>query len=176
MGEQAKPKSVVGRVFDIAMAILYAIAGYYFLTHPIASLNVAAAVFVVFFMAAGLMEVIHFFINRKEGVSVWMLLIGVLNVLLGIYLLSSAYNLFAFLPFMMAFWAMFVGFGRIGFAFTQKKANHQWISSLIAGIAMIILGIFMFNNPVASILTVSLLFAIGMWVMAVNNLIEAFSE
>lgn len=176
MEQNAKPKSTVSRIFAVVLAVLYAIAGYYFIAHPIVSLNVAAVIFIIFFMAAGFMEVISYFVNRKNGGSVWMLVLGIINIILCIYILSSTYHLVTFLPFMMAFWAIFSGVTYIGFAFTKKKMEQQWVSTLIIGIVMIIIGILMFSKPLISILTVSFLFAISMWAMVINYLVAAFTK
>ena len=132
--------------------------------------------YVCFFTVTGIVQIINYFTNKNAGASGWLLALGILDVVLGLYLLTHALALFTFIPFLVAFWAVFVGAGRIGLAFTVKKAGGSWGLILAAGIAMIILGIMMFSAPLASILSVAVLFAVGMFVLAIDSLVEAFTN
>lgn len=173
---KTEQKSTLSRVFDVIMAVLYGVAGYYFLFHPVTALTAAAIVFIIFFIAAGIVEIIHYFLNRQEGVSIWMLILGIINVVLGVYILLNAVDLITLLPQLVAIWALLIGISRFVFAFTQKNTEHQWISSLVTGIVLFILGVFMLLTPVVTIVSLGVLFGIVLCVLAVNNLIEAFTK
>jgi uncharacterized membrane protein HdeD (DUF308 family) len=70
-------------IFQVLIGILYAIGGFYFLTHPIMATGTLTLLLAGIFLAEGVMEIISYFRLRKEGASGWLILNGIITLALG---------------------------------------------------------------------------------------------
>jgi uncharacterized membrane protein HdeD (DUF308 family) len=82
--------------WKLLVAVVYLIAGFYFLLHPLLSLGSFTLALAFFFGAEGVMDLIVYFQNRHAQGSGWILLDGVVTLILGILVwrnwpLSSAW-------------------------------------------------------------------------------------
>lgn len=167
-------KSVGQRIWAIIAALLYVLAGFFFIKYPIESLDVVGIIYVIFFIAAGFSQIFGYFVGRKLGASGWLLALGIIDVILGCYLLANANALFMLVPLFIIIWAFIVGFGRIGLAFSQRKQSQGWIVTLLLGLLLLFIGVLMIFLPLFSVVTVSILFAIAMFVLGIQQVVEAF--
>jgi uncharacterized membrane protein HdeD (DUF308 family) len=70
-------------IFQILVGILYAIGGFYFLTHTLMATGTLTLVLAGIFLAEGVIEIISYFRLRKEGASGWLILNGIITLALG---------------------------------------------------------------------------------------------
>lgn len=70
--------------WKLLVAVVYLIAGFYFLLHPLLSLGSFTLALAFFFGAEGVMDLIAYFQNRRAQGSGWILLDGVVTLILGI--------------------------------------------------------------------------------------------
>jgi uncharacterized membrane protein HdeD (DUF308 family) len=70
-------------IFQVLVGILYAIGGFYFLTHTIMGTATLTLLLAGIILAEGVIEVISYFRMRSEGASGWLLLNGIITLLLG---------------------------------------------------------------------------------------------
>lgn len=70
-------------IFQILVGILYAIGGFYFLTHTLMATGTLTLVLAGIFLAEGVIEIISYFRLRKEGASGWLVLNGIITLALG---------------------------------------------------------------------------------------------
>jgi uncharacterized membrane protein HdeD (DUF308 family) len=70
-------------IFQVLIAIVYLIGGFYFLTHTIMATGTLTLVLAGVILAEGVLEVISYFRMRGEGASSWLLLNGIITLLLG---------------------------------------------------------------------------------------------
>jgi uncharacterized membrane protein HdeD (DUF308 family) len=70
-------------IFQVLIGIVYAIGGFYFLTHTIMATATLTLLLAGIILAEGVIEVISYFRMRSEGASGWLLLNGIITLLLG---------------------------------------------------------------------------------------------
>jgi uncharacterized membrane protein HdeD (DUF308 family) len=70
-------------IFQVLIGIVYAIGGFYFLTHTIMATGTLTLLLAGIILAEGVIEVISYFRLRKEGASGWLLSNGIITLALG---------------------------------------------------------------------------------------------
>jgi len=70
-------------IFQVLVGILYLIGGFYFLTHTIMGTATLTLLLAGIILAEGVIELVSYFRNRKEGASGWILFNGIITLLLG---------------------------------------------------------------------------------------------
>jgi len=71
-------------VWKVLVAIIYLIAGIYFLMHPFLAVAVVTLVLAAFFLIEGLVNVFSYFATRKVGATYWLLLNGIVSIILAV--------------------------------------------------------------------------------------------
>jgi uncharacterized membrane protein HdeD (DUF308 family) len=71
-------------IWKVLVAILYLIAGIYFLMNPLVGVASFTLALAIFFVAEGLLDLVAYFQNRNAGGSGWILLDGVITLILGV--------------------------------------------------------------------------------------------
>ena len=73
----------VGHVaWKVVVALIYLVAGIYFLIHPFLAVAVVTLALAVFFLIEGLVDVFSYFTTRQAGASYWILLNGIVSIIL----------------------------------------------------------------------------------------------
>jgi uncharacterized membrane protein HdeD (DUF308 family) len=70
-------------IFQVLVGILYLIGGFYFLTHTIMGVATLTLLLGGIILVEGVIELISYFRNRKEGASAWILVNSIITLLLG---------------------------------------------------------------------------------------------
>jgi len=70
-------------IFQVLIGILYAVGGFYFLTHTIMGTATLTLLLAGIILAEGVIEIISYFRMKKEGASGWLLLNGIITLALG---------------------------------------------------------------------------------------------
>ncbi len=70
-------------IFQVLIGVLYAIGGFYFLTHTIMGTATLTLLLAGIILAEGVIEIISYFRMKSEGASGWLLLNGVITLALG---------------------------------------------------------------------------------------------
>jgi uncharacterized membrane protein HdeD (DUF308 family) len=71
-------------VWKVLVALIFLVAGIYFLTHPFLAVAVVTLALAAFFLVEGLVDVFAFFATRKAGASYWILLNGIVSIILAV--------------------------------------------------------------------------------------------
>jgi len=69
-------------VWKVVVALIYLVAGIYFLTHPFLAVALVTLALAAFFLVEGLVHVVSYFATRKAGASYWILLNGIVSIIL----------------------------------------------------------------------------------------------
>ena len=168
-------KTTGARICSLLLALLFFGAGILFLMYPIRSEAFVGLIYICFFTATGIMQIITYFTQRKAGASGWSLALGILDVLLGIYFLGHVYAAIALLPYLLAFWAICSGFMRIIIALQLKGESTAWGWGLFFGGLLMLVGILMLFNFGITLLTVAFLLAFAMFICGFQNLMNVFA-
>src|SRR5215469_477714 len=69
-------------VWKVLVALIYLVAGIYFLVHPFLAVAVVTLALAIFFLIEGLVSVFSYFATRKAGASFWILANGIISIIL----------------------------------------------------------------------------------------------
>jgi len=79
-----RSKGVGHILWKLLVAIVYLVAGFYLLYHPLLGVASLTLVLAVFFFAEGIVDLVAYFSMRKAGASGWILLDGIVTLILGV--------------------------------------------------------------------------------------------
>jgi uncharacterized membrane protein HdeD (DUF308 family) len=68
--------------WKVLVALIYLVAGIYFLIHPFLAVAIVTLALATFFLVEGLVSVFSYFATRKAGASYWILLNGIVSIIL----------------------------------------------------------------------------------------------
>ncbi len=130
--------------------VLLIIVGIWVIASPIASYLSLSLLFAWGILLTGIFEIIFAVSNRKGMDSWgWTLASGILDLVIGFYLLSYPAITITVLPFILGFWLLYRGGAAIGSAFDMKSyGDRNWGWFLFLGIAIIFFGLMVLVNPV----------------------------
>jgi uncharacterized membrane protein HdeD (DUF308 family) len=75
--------------WKLLVAVVYLVAGGYFIAHPVLATATFTLVLGIFLFAEGVADMVAYFATRKSGASLWMLLDGVVTLFLGFFIWSQ---------------------------------------------------------------------------------------
>ena len=70
-------------VWQLILAVIYLIGGFYFVTHPLLGLGTLTLLLAVILVMEAILELIAYFVIRSEGGSGWRLVNGIITLILG---------------------------------------------------------------------------------------------
>lgn len=134
---------------SLLVGILFIVFAIYLMFAPLASYIALSILFSVSMFVSGLFEIV-FAISNKKNISSWgwYLTGGIVDLLLGIFLMASPGLSMSVLPFILAFWLMFRGFSATGYAMDLKHfGTRNWGWYMAFGILAIICSIGIIWQP-----------------------------
>jgi len=140
----------------LIMGIVLIIMGLWVFATPLTSYIALSIIFAVTFFVTGILEIIHALGNRREiDQWGWSLAGGVLDLILGILLLSQVEVSMLVLAFVVGFGVLFRSIFAIGHAIESKKRQYgPWGYLLFLGILGLIFSFIMIWNPLFAGLTI----------------------
>jgi uncharacterized membrane protein HdeD (DUF308 family) len=135
---------------SLLIGILYIIAGVWVFQTPLASYVSLSIVFSVFIFVSGISQIL-FSITNKNDINNWgwYLAGGILDLIIGILLMSHPLMTMTILPFYVGFWLLFQGFMAIGLSFQFKAIDvPNWGWLLFLGFLTLMFAFLLLANPV----------------------------
>lgn len=134
---------------SLILGILYVIAALCLLFAPISSYLALSIIFSVSMLVGGIVEIIFAASNRKRISSWgWYLAGGIVDLILGIYLVAYPLVSMEVIPFLVAFWLMFRGFTATGYSMDLKRyGTKEWGWYMAFGILAIICSLIILWQP-----------------------------
>lgn len=149
--------------------------GIYVLASPAESLWGLGIVFAILMLVSGVFSLVVAFTENYLPGRGWIAVEGAIEIVLGILLLTNVtLTSKLFLPFMLAFWLMFRGFGLIGMASDMRKmkvAGMGWTIAL--AILLILCSFLILFNPMVGAAAIVIWVGIGFIIGGIS--IVAFS-
>lgn len=136
--------------------ILFVLLGFYIFSQPLASYLALSLFFATAFLVSGIFEVAYAFSSKQYDAGWgWALFGGIVNIVFGIFLLSSPALTMTVLPMYIGFVILFRSLLGIFHAFSlQKIGISGWGWALFAAIIGVLFAIMMITNPVFGGLTI----------------------
>ena len=141
---------------SLILGIVFIGVGFLLMSAPVISYITLSILFGVTMFISGFFEM-AFAITNKETLSSWGWYIasGIIDILIGMYLMFYPGMSMAILPFVIAFWLMFRGFSSIGYAFDLRRyGTKDWGWFLTLGVLAIICAVTILWQPLFGALSV----------------------
>lgn len=141
---------------SLLIGILYIFGGIWVFQTPLASYVSLSILFSAFIFVSGISQII-FSISNRENVQSWgwYLVSGIIDLVIGILLISHPLMTMAILPFYIGFWLLFQGFTAMGLSFQFKSAGiTSWVWLLFLGLLTLVFSFLLLANPVFASLSI----------------------
>ncbi len=148
---------------SLIIGILFAAMGIWMLLTPMATFAALVILFSVFMFTSGVFE-IAFAVSNHRAIRGWgwYLVVGIIDLLLGGYLMFHPGLTAIIIPLVIAFWLMFRGFTAIGFAIDARSIGLRgwgWylaMGSLAVGCSLLVIW-----QPVSGMVAATLMAALA---------------
>ncbi|MBV7530551.1 HdeD family acid-resistance protein [Chitinophaga sp. sic0106] len=156
--------------------IIFIIAGFVVFSNPFSSYVLLSIFFAVTLFVSGFAEIIFAVSNREHMYGWgWSLASGIIDLVVGLLLMIYPAVSMAVIPIFLGFWFLFRGISLIVFSIQlsmEKVPNWGWL--LVGGIILIMLSVFILDNPALGVATILGIVAASFWVAGVLAIIFAF--
>ncbi len=146
-------------IWHLIAGILMALLGVFIWLNPAATLLALALYIGIVFIVVGA----GYFAASFSFRSGWYLLVGILDILVGIVFVSNLGVSAASLPIIFAIWCLAVGAIQVASAFQLRSEGFPWGWSLSVGLLGIVFGFLILAYPALGALTITAL--MGAYVM-----------
>ncbi len=125
--------------------------------HPLASLMSFAFFIGIGFVVAGINHLVPYFTMRGSSYRPsWLLPQGILDILLGVLMLTRIGLTTLMIPVLLGFWVMFMGVLRLYSSFQLKRAGlKKWWILLISGVLLLLCALMVISSPILGALLVT---------------------
>lgn len=162
---------------SLLLAVLFFIAGWTALNDPLTTLIAMGLMFGMIAIVQGVSALMYYFELKKvlPGNPWYLILIGVLDLLVGLYLVFNPAVSVTFLPMLFVIWFLIDSIMNIFLAFRLKDSQRSWFWVRLAlGILGVVIGFALAGNLLAAIISVTYLIAFYFFTGAIIKLIDAF--
>ncbi|MCP3894595.1 MULTISPECIES: HdeD family acid-resistance protein [Bacteroides] len=134
---------------SLLLGILYIGVAIALMFSPLGSYIALSIIFSISMLLSGIVEIAFAFSNRKRVSSWgWYLAGGIIDLILGIYLITYPMVSMEVIPFIIAFWLMFRGFSGTGYAMDLKRyGSRTWGWYMTFGILAILCSLLILWQP-----------------------------
>lgn len=134
---------------SLLLGLLYIIVAMCLMFAPLSSYVALSVIFSISMLISGILEILFAVSNRKSMSSWgWYLAGGIIDLILGFYLVAYPLLSMEIIPFIVAFWLMFRGFTLTGYAMDLKRyGTKEWGWYLAFGILAILCSLAIIWQP-----------------------------
>jgi uncharacterized membrane protein HdeD (DUF308 family) len=149
----------------IIRGVLFIGLGIYMIASPVGSFIALGFLFGLIIFLTGVAELIRVTRERTQGGRTWHLVLGIIDVILGIILMGHVGTSMAIMRIILGVWFLFRGFSLFSFA---RHAGRSWM--LIAGAILIfVFGLLILFDPTFGDMTIILWTAIAFIITGIFN-------
>ncbi|MDR1760445.1 MAG: DUF308 domain-containing protein [Fibrobacter sp.] len=160
------------------IGVLFIIGGVFMLAKPFASIAAMTILFSVSFFVWGIFEIVFSLYNTRNQNWGWYLAGGVLDLLIGIMLMSSSlFEQMEILAFFIGFWLIFRGAVLMGHSFEFKHLGvKNWGWLLFLAIVTLLLAFAVIAIPALALGTVLIWVSISLIFLGISYIVLGFSS
>jgi uncharacterized membrane protein HdeD (DUF308 family) len=154
----------------LVRGILFVLTGIYMISSPTTSYVALGFFFGLVILLAGVSELLHSYRGRNESSRSWHLMIGLIDIILGVVLMSHISASVTVLRIIVGIWFLFRGISLLGFSGILGKS---WVLSL-GGVLTLLFGLLVLFNPAFGSMTIILWIAFAFILTGLFNILLAF--
>ena len=159
------------------LGILSLILSFLAFNHPMVSILSVAFFFAVGAILKGIYELLfrralRQFVNYN---STLLIIIGIVDLLIGVFFLFSLSGTILALPYLFAFWLIFDSIGTLLTARPIRNfSNTQFWFTILVGVLGIIIGFLLLSNPFSTYVAIATLVGVYFMLYGILNIVYAF--
>ena len=164
---------------NIILNILFLIFGVYIYMNPYITINVVGIIIGIYFMLFGMYAIYEFFMRSETPIFTYKIFVGVLAIILGLFIMTNPFNLVKILTFALGIYLIIISLAKVLEAFKLKKLGYDgWLLVFVTSILLLIFGVFITINPMASkdIVQAAAIFIILSSILEIANLFMLYSK
>ena len=159
---------------SLLLGIVYIIVALWLMFSPLSSYVALSIVFSISMLISGILEIIFSLSNRKGVPSWgWYLVGGIIDLILGIYLIAYPMVSMEVIPFIIAFWLR--GFSSTGYSIDLKRyGTRDWGWYMAFGILAIICALIILWQPAVGALYVVYMISFTFFIIGLFRVMLSF--
>jgi len=150
--------------------LLFVVTGIYMISSPASSYAALGFFFGLVIFLTGVGELLHAVRHKQTDNRSWHLMLGIIDILLGIILMGHVSASITILRIMVGVWFLFRGVSLFSFS---RITGRSWLL-ILGGILTFIFGLLVLFNPVFGAMTIILWTAIAFIITGLFNIVLAF--
>jgi uncharacterized membrane protein HdeD (DUF308 family) len=156
--------------------VLLVVLGLWMLKMPRESFEGLAFLIGLITLIGGLIETVSsYYARKKPGVWGWNLSGGILDIIIGIFLMVNPMAILALITIFISFWLILFSILIISKSITQKRLGREsWSRNLFFGIVLLLIGVVLIWHPQAMGITLIFWLAFSFLTLGVFRIILAF--
>ena len=161
---------------SLLLGLLYIAVALCLLFAPVSSYVALSVIFSISILVSGILE-IFFAAGNKKTISSWgwYLAGGIIDLLIGIYLVFYPLVSMELIPFIVAFWLMFRGFSATGYSMDLKRyGTRNWGWYMVFGILAILCSIGVIWQPALGAFTLVYMIAYALLIIGIFRVMLSF--
>ena len=136
---------------SIILNILFLLFGIYIYLNPYIALELAGIILGVYLILFGLFAIYEFIIRDNNPLFSFNILWGILSIIAGLFVIIDPFGITRILTFALGIYLVIIGIRKIINALRLRKYKYDgWALILVIAIILLIFGIFIMINPMAS--------------------------
>ncbi len=161
---------------SLLLGIIYVIVAFCLMFAPLSSYVALSIIFSISLLVSGILEIMFAITNRQRVSSWgWYLAGGIIDLILGIYLVIYPLVSMEVIPFIIAFWLMFRGFSAAGYSIDLKRyGTREWGWYMAFGILAIICSFIILWQPAIGALYAVYMIAFTFLIIGIFRIMLAF--
>ena len=161
---------------SLLLGLLYIAVALCLLFAPVSSYVALSIIFSISILVSGILE-IFFAVGNKKIINSWgwYLAGGIIDLLIGIYLVFYPLVSMELIPFIVAFWLMFRGFSATGYSMDLKRyGTRNWGWYMVFGILAILCSIGVIWQPALGAFTLVYMIAYALLIIGIFRVMLSF--
>ncbi len=145
---------------SLISGVLVILAGIFYLVEPLQA-AISLGLFIGILLIVKGITAIFSYRSNHENVQGAVLAGSILDIIMGLLLVTHVFAAALSIPYIIGFWTMFTGILEIVKSFSLKKIGFKkWLLVLVTGIFNIIIAYFIMSNVLASVVAITMLLGI----------------
>ena len=164
---------------NIILNVLFLIFGVVIYMNQYITMKMIGIIIGIYFMMFGVFAIYEFFIRSISPLFTYKIFLGVITIILGVFIIANPFNIIKILTFSLGIYLIIVSIVKILEAFKLKKYEYDgWLLVLVTSIILLIFGVFVTINPMASkdIVQVTAIFIILSSILEIANLFMIYNK
>ena len=164
---------------NMAVKIIFLLLGIYIYLNPTVTIEIAGVLLGIYFIIIGIFNIFEFIIRDKNPLFNFNILWGILITITGIFTISNPFQIIKILTFTLGIYLIIISLGKIINSLKLKKCEYDgWLITLVIALILLLFGIFIVINPMASkdLVEITGIFIILANILEISNLLMIYKK